>query len=1074
MDFSKEMIASHGDEHRTSQRKRLVDAECLAVEEVLRNHFPQLIAGTCPSTVPDDLTDSVFDHACASVHGHMLRTRHNYLVGRLNKIAATHQLTLQNRQRMVVVRSDPAPATPLSFVLKFQLEMYEKLFWANLSSPSGLTDLQRKKHDSGRLIYSMIWHGGVHSIIRLSQLLNAMGNGVYRTPDTVSDHALVWLEPSVENDHFRWFPDPTTLALLYRYYKEYGVTSFPKSSTEEKKPDAQNNAGQLLRRYVETISPKSLLSSDPNTLVRQMMDAASAKETMQLAGIAQHIQGSAGLYSCLPRDTMTRLMTGLIPPAETASQAAQGAEDKHIPGLNPLGGEANLGSKLAVSAIRDAVKVAATVKRASKKHKGYIALMEIAKSASWPPIVRVIALWCAQLRLELQATSILRYLSEFVEPLVAELSDRADLNELDGDDWEFYYSELLKATSSQGQRAYRANVLGRFHRYLATNYALPEAYIEGATGTMRVDSEILTQAEFCRVLKILDEEPNQRNSEARQIATILGFRCGLRRGEVLTILMGDLQGLHQPELKSPTLLVRGSRRWGPTKTTNGNRVLPLWGLLTDEELSLLRRWYRRRVSEQVTPQRTNVFFCPLHQPDHLMGGVDLIDPIQSAMRQAAGTQTMRFHHCRHAFATFSTVRLLETYPGEFFPLRWAVDDEGRVVMPHWGKDWFAVLSQREGGLMASDKLYYLQLMVGHASPGQTVRTYSHLMDLVLRTMQWAIQKAPVSKRLQAELLGQTHGSIEQWRIRKGLVGPTSAAMLAAKLNRWPAGAAVGKAFRVFKIEKQPLEIAPAEEAMPNSALLIYQALYRVNQLMEGGAGYDDALAATADLLCIPVGVLKQCYKRGEFLMRRRARRTSKRNAHTPGTAPVQGKIAHKTGLGGVICPVLPQCPAPPKPRKVHRFVEELFSLLVQAANNDAELFRKMIETVVLATQRSKIQLSFRPIESKCLYLQFLDTLGLMPLVWVDVQAARTSPSNDQLLAYWSEQLSLPRAKIRVRSDKLAGDRSRMGVARVTLNPSFKRLGPGALQHTISSVRFVAFVAMIAFNGRLDIDEDVGL
>jgi hypothetical protein len=82
--------------------------------------------------------------------------------------------------------------------------------------------------------------------------------------------------------------------------------------------------------------------------------------------------------------------------------------------------------------------------------------------------------------------------------------------------------------------------------------------------------------------------------------------------------------------------------------------------------------------------------------------------------------------------------------------------------------------------------------------------------------------------------------------------------------------------------------------------------------------------------------------------------------------------------------------------------------------------------------------------------------------------------NDQLLTYWSEQLSLPRAKIRVRSDTLAGDRSSMGVARVTLNPSFKKLGPGALQHTISSVRFVAFVAMISFNGRLGIDEDVGL
>jgi hypothetical protein len=350
-------------------------------------------------------------------------------------------------------------------------------------------------------------------------------------------------------------------------------------------------------------------------------------------------------------------------------------------------------------------------------------------------------------------------------------------------------------------------------------------------------------------MSILDDEPDRRLAEARQIALIFGYRCGLRRGEIRRLLLRDLQGLYEPALAYPTLIVRGNR-FGSTKTANANRVLPLWALLTDAELDLVRRWYRRRVLEQTSKKRNQLLLCELHQPNFLMPPKALIEPVQDAMRIASGTPGLSFHNLRHSCATFNAVRLMESYPGELFPVGWACSDDGEIVMPHWGENWYAVLCGEEQYVPAIDKIQYLSFLMGHATPGQTTRVYTHLLDVTVGLMRWAVPMSPFSNDRQAELLGFTRDNFDQLRKRRGLKKGSTLPQLALVLGHFKnrGEVAVDKSFAEYQpLVSSALGLKPETQDMPESALLVYRALDHMAHLVKNGAKLENAIAGTADV-----------------------------------------------------------------------------------------------------------------------------------------------------------------------------------------------------------------------------------
>ncbi|MCG8521109.1 MAG: hypothetical protein MI744_02755 [Pseudomonadales bacterium] len=1058
----------HGDERREYERAKLVQAERDAVDRILAQSFSELVAGAVPNPIDEGMIARVFDTVCADVKGHALRTRHNHVVRRLDEIAQKHSLEIPNRDLMIVVRMDTPPMTPKSFEHKSAYEEIEVDFWKTLDS-GDLAGNERLMHDAGRLIYSMIWFGGLCAQKRLNAICEVIPRGMQTAKKQLGPRTLYWVECGEGVECFRWFPDPVTLCLLHRFNREHGIDAFPSASP-----------GSLLSMFVGRIaSTKNIVSKEDAKFVRNLMDASSTLASLNVMGIAGFVQNAPGVFVSMHSDAWIRLITGRVPKIRHSKSSKPTSELINGESPCPLYGLKGENSNEAMEAIAQALALDKTVKRLSKKSRSYKALMEIARANSFSPIVRVLASWCACLRFSVTDSSLQRYLSEFAEPLVAELIDEEDLNDLDEDDWEGLYAQLLQASSSIQQRAYRSGVLRRFHRDLVTQHGLPDTYIEGVSSNGQVDAEILTPAEYARAMSMLDDEPDRRLAEARQVALILGYRCGLRRGEIRRLLLRDLQGLYEPALAFPTLVVRGNR-FGSTKTSNANRVLSLWALLTDAELDLVRRWYRRRTLEQTSKKRNQLFLCELHQPNFLMPSKALIDPVQDAMRIASGTPGLSFHNLRHSCATCNALRLMESYPGELFPVEWACSDDGEIIMPHWGENWYAVLCGEEQYVPAIDKLQYLSFLMGHASPGQTTRVYTHLLDVAVGLMRWSVPMNTLSDSRQIELLGFTRANFDQLRKRRGLKEGSTLPQLAAVLGRFKkcGEVAADKSFA----EYQPLvssAVGPKPEAqeMPESPLLVYQALDHISQLITNGAELENAIVGTASLFGLSESCLTCCHRRGEWLMDQYARHfkeghLGQRNAFTLGKRPNAHSIAHRVGVGGVANPVQRMCPAPPKLTASHPAAEKMYESLVELARSDAKRFVALVENVVNAVQRSHTQLKFSSTEKKVLYLQFLEVIGFQKLAWVDVRAPENGPDRQQMKTYWSKELSLPESHVRVRWDDPAGPRNAMGVAQIVVDQPTKGFGGRSLQHGMTAIRFVAFIALIGFAGRVYVDDKI--
>lgn len=431
-----------------------------------------------------------------------------------------------------------------------------------------------------------------------------------------------------------------------------------------------------------------------------MTETSSTQDATWIEGALHHIQRIPGATVSLPANAWARLLTKKIPRA--VSPTAVHPEHNVMLELRPLTGNCDSDVLAGVRLIQRALRLATKRSKAGERDKTYQSLTAIAADDSWAPIVRVLSSWCGYMRRyggrqgSLAISSIQKYLSTIANPLSTLLSRTKDLNELAEDEWEFVYDQLLASAPSGKRRSDRAIFAGWFHVFMVEQFGMPEVEIEGATVNGKVDADLLTPAEYVRAQNILSYSTvGTRLITIQKLVLILGFRCGFRRSEIQKILLQDVQGLVEPQLARPELFTRGNGHGGQ-KSSSGTRRLPLWALLTDDELEQLRVWYRYRLIEPNTTQK-DLLFCAPQRGNQLIPQRELFVPIQESMRLASGTASLRFHHLRHSCITLIGLRLFERRPGELVQDDWARDDAGEMVMPHWGRDILRLpIGQRRG------------------------------------------------------------------------------------------------------------------------------------------------------------------------------------------------------------------------------------------------------------------------------------------------------------------------------------------------------------------------------------------
>ncbi len=325
--------------------------------------------------------------------------------------------------------------------------------------------------------------------------------------------------------------------------------------------------------------------------------------------------------------------------------------------------------------------------------------------------------------------TVIHYLASAGKRLAALAGDE-DILTLTSEGFAALYQGVLEDAVSIGHRRNMGRALREFHHYLVTTCdvaGINDTEVLGTgAGLAVVDANILSIEEYQACLTELRRYPPLLSvhtdlAEAAALIVMIAFRCGTRRMEVLRLRLDDI---HISE-RAIELLIRpwDNRR---LKTKSATRKIPLHVFLTDDEQQWLKQWHAQRLQQENTRYFSPQLFAI---PDVGMDGINqefLYPKLHQVMRQVTGDPAIRFHHLRHSFASWTTLRLFladfEEIP-QIFP---ALPDT-----QNWLNESARFRQQLYGHEQITRKdLHAVASLLGHASPDMSLEHYVHFLDLI--------------------------------------------------------------------------------------------------------------------------------------------------------------------------------------------------------------------------------------------------------------------------------------------------------------------------------------------------------
>ena len=316
------------------------------------------------------------------------------------------------------------------------------------------------------------------------------------------------------------------------------------------------------------------------------------------------------------------------------------------------------------------------------------------------------------------------------------VGDRA-FAELDAKGWLDTALEAMdcgERAASRKQTRYRVEVLHAYLRRVLPSGSVPAMAWASQRELWVAAERIAVETLFPWDIDAVRDDVHRRVApdlaEILDIFIVLGSGAGLRAGEAATL------PLRQVHTRGGELLVE-ILRW-QTKTDAGERNIPLHWLLPEPDLQALRTFLAARRTYGLAPD------APLLATPAFPDGFDaewLAGVVTRSIKRVTGKE-LSDHDLRHYFVTH-------------FPLRHFVATRGRTAARSLGErllatpayalealDRFAQLfgfpSADEATRIAlamrrtTQPFHQLIDYVGHASPSTTVRSYSHLLDVLQR------------------------------------------------------------------------------------------------------------------------------------------------------------------------------------------------------------------------------------------------------------------------------------------------------------------------------------------------------
>lgn len=647
---------------------------------------------------------------------------------------------------------EPARFTPLKFKELNNLRRLEAIFLRSLSSGQIFTS----KHRLGQMLFSAILYGGLLDRQWLEPWLASLSNRV-----RVNGNAF-WFEMqrfwqyqresqagcggtkkrSAEKPIVmtrRWFADPMTKCLVIRWKSV--------ASAGEELSVELPNAYDLVKDFL--LHAGATREDIPETAGKLVKMAEIRLGLTVSPFLASYAVGSVKAVSLAP-EVWARLCSGKLVgrksdlhDTEKDAVTISGIRSTNVNNVPvPL-----YKQEFVLQVIKSVFSVKAGEKLDNAYLLWYLPRVEYDACEEKCHFIDLLLKWLYHLlaqKSRYKPSTIRRYLGSIANILLVVFENENPM-EFEAGDFIERYDRAIELVKRDKEKSYARQTIGRFHEFMVRNLGVPRIYqgfFSGRSGPPEttVDANLLSQVEFDRLKAALGwaDKARPRIATAALLAAILGFRCGLRRNEVLYIRTRDIQWGSKPEL---VLRVTSKRS---LKTPSSTRRVPLFVLLQPDELDELKIWLIQYADLGPELFQKSLVFSQKKDPSQVLPDSLVFNPIREALVMVTGDSTLRFHHLRHSFVTWLLIRLTGSGNGL------------RAASPFLNHPEFegGRVSELRSALLANENMgrkgaYAVAQLCGHADIETTFTSYVHLCDWLLG---WELSRPEALPRLPVEVM----------------------------------------------------------------------------------------------------------------------------------------------------------------------------------------------------------------------------------------------------------------------------------------------------------------------------------
>ncbi len=1015
-----------GEASRRYQRARDKFKELSSALDQIESRIPGAATGQLGLDFPERAISDAFESLHTITSPQKLRQQHNFLVKGLERGARELDWKVSIPSPMVTLPRKSPQVTTDSFS---QLHSWDTAVNSHdqLLPPISLHQDELKTWLAGRFLFQLVREGALLNKEWLKQVPIAMVDGIAFEKDTAyltlkKEHHAVKnnsrnkitqasvafndlpdnsLEYEQQHQYRRLFLSPISQLLLLNYHQQCG-RNWP----------VPDSAIECLLYYTQRLSRELAKVKLP-----ALLSIAKTSASLELLPLFNYYSSQEDSSLSLPPSVWHRFTNRQVvsfKPIKTAEED----ETLHTFNVFPDRDGAYPDQLKQLRKLQACLSVSLAKKTGKAKVIANIGSL-LAKTEQNGVMITLLANWCIALirkggrvKSRLTISTISTYLSNIAKPLIIHEHMMGELEVTSVGEWEKLYETVLNASKSSASRIRTQNRLRDFHHYLTSAYAIPPIELEADQQQQhRVDVNIITPAEYCRAIEMIISSEQDRPFKIMQIlALILGYRLGLRRSECASLLIHDIAYLTDQTGISGEVIVRANS-FHSGKSYSATRRLPLW-LLMPEEREFLIDWVQERRNQAMTRTADKqLLFCRDGEGSSLLEDSMLFRPIQIALKTVSGDKSLRYHHLRHSFISFTLLRLLESKPNALLESTWSTDDNGHIAMPNEDVDLSKLAGLPPQHRPSRKRLWLLALWAGHASPDETLSSYSHLLDWALGKLLSQRFDVPLTTHQQLVLLKiPSKTALTSWRNRRGLQNPTRASDLLKHLqNQWCE-------FNISPLIKAPYKPYHAPIQNPLDTILkkssnfpavtvIYQCLRLIEQLEHHGMTLEEAIAQSAKRFFLNPEDLSRWQKCGKYLM---STKTFRNNPVFSRYKDIEQRDHNASR--SIYMPELNSCMAPPLKPNVLREAGKFFHILTEWCPQHVVAAEAGTQYFFYSMQRSTGHITLPHAEAINAVLGLLRPLRCMKHTYLLVEVKEGSKKKS-IKKYWSDATGIPHKRI---------------------------------------------------------------